>query len=74
MLEHPDITRIQRTGYPVPLCELLCTQCHQPIYSGETYGVCDHRVICADCLEEEWGELTVGEKFDILGYIKKVLV
>ena len=66
--EHPGLARAQETGYPAEDVAGICTVCRQPIYTGEVWGRCGGRVVCADCLEDEWAGLTVREKFEILGY------
>ena len=67
-LEAPDITRTLATGYPKLYKPLLCDTCKDVIQPGEYYGECDGRLICSDCIEDEWKELTVQEKADKLGY------
>lgn len=67
-LQHPDITRTLATGYPKPYKTLLCDTCKDEIQPNETYGECDGRLICSDCIEDEWKELTAQEKFVALGY------
>jgi hypothetical protein len=70
-LEHPAITRTLATGYPEPYKPLLCDTCKDVIQPGEYYGECDGRLICSDCIEDEWKELTAKEKFERLGYNTK---
>ena len=67
-LEHPAITHALRTGYPAPHKPLLCDTCKEVIQTGEYYGEYDGRIICSDCIEDEWKELTAQEKFVALGY------
>lgn len=67
-LEHPAISHALRTGYPTQHKPLLCDTCKDVIQPGETYGECDGRLICSDCIEDEWKELTASEKFGKLGY------
>lgn len=70
-LEHPTISRALRTGYPAPHKPLLCDTCKDEISSHEIHGECDGRIICTDCIEDEWKELTAREKFERLGYDSK---
>ena len=70
-LEHPDITTALATGYHKPYKPLLCDTCQGEISSHEVYGDCDGRLICTDCIEDEWVELTAKEKFVALGYDSK---
>ena len=67
-IQHPDITRTLATGYPKPYKPLICDTCKDEIQPNETYGECDGRLICSDCIEDEWKELTAKEKFVALGY------
>ena len=66
--EHPDVTRTLATGYHKLYKPLLCDTCKEVIQPGEYYGECDGRLICTDCIEDEWKELTAQEKFVALGY------
>ena len=70
-IEHPTITHALRTGYPAPYKPLLCDTCKEVIQPSEHYGECDGRIICTDCIEDEWKELTAKEKFERLGYNAK---
>ena len=72
VFEAPDITRTLRTGYPELYKPLLCDTCKDVIQTGEYYGECDGRIICTDCIEDEWKELTAKEKFERLGYNSKL--
>lgn len=58
-------------GYPKPNKPILCDTCKEVIQPGEYYGDCDGRLICSDCIEDEWKELTASEKFVALGYNSK---
>ena len=71
-LEHPAIARTLATGYPKPYKPLLCDTCKDVIQPNEPYGECDGRLICTDCIEDEWKELTAQEKFVVLGYNSKL--
>lgn len=77
-LQHPDISRIERTGYGYSEDDapagLECSVCGQGIMSCEAYGECDGKVICSDCINEEWEELTDEEKFESMGYnVRRVI-
>ena len=56
-LQHPYITAALATGYPKPYKPLLCDTCKDVIQPGEYYGECDGRLICSDCIEDEWKAL-----------------
>lgn len=71
LLQHPDITTALATGYHKLYKPLLCDTCKGNISSHEIHGECDGRIICTDCIEDEWKELTAGEKFERLGYNSK---
>jgi len=45
-----------------------CSVCNGEIYAGEIYGTFGGKVICRDCLNAEWDELSDGEKARALGY------
>ena len=66
--EHPDIATALSTGYHKPYKPLICDTCKDEISSHEIHGECDGRIICTDCIEDEWKELTAQEKFVALGY------
>jgi predicted metal-binding protein len=70
-LEHPAISHALRTGYPAQHKPLRCDTCKEVIQPSEHYGECDGRIICSDCIEDEWKELTAKEKFAALGYDSK---
>ena len=69
--DHPDIATALATGYHKLYKPLLCDTCKDVIQTGEYYGECDGRIICEDCIEDEWRELTAREKFERLGYDSK---
>lgn len=69
--DHPDITTALATGYPKLYKPLICDTCKDEISSREIHGECDGRIICTDCIEDEWKELTTSEKFVALGYDSK---
>ncbi len=52
MLEHPDITNIERTGYATPeekpYCR--CSGCVKDIFTGEKYMAYDDVIFCMDCV------------------------
>ncbi len=68
ILEHPAIARAQAEGYPEQPHILYCSKCGGEIYSGEEYGTYYEEILCSDCIEAKWNELTVSEKFLFLGY------
>ena len=45
-----------------------CDKCEDEIYEDEIYGICDGRVTCGACRDNEWDSLSEAEKFDRLGY------
>lgn len=54
MLEHPDITAAQLTGYPKPTYmgpALKCDDCGSPIYPGEAFYELDEKVYCEGCID-----------------------
>lgn len=70
-MQHPLITQIERTGYPLPLMPdrpPVCSRCGQAVPPDAPYGAYDGRVVCAACVDDEWRELTTGEKFLALGF------
>jgi formylmethanofuran dehydrogenase subunit E len=69
--EHPDISTALATGYPKRYKPILCDTCKEAVQPGEHYGEFDGRIICTDCIEDEWKELTASEKFERLGYDSK---
>ena len=69
--EHPDIATALATGYHKPYKPLICDTCKDEISSHEIYGERDGHIICTDCIEDEWKELTAKEKFERLGYDAK---
>ena len=71
VFEAPDITTALATGYPKLYKPLLCDTCKDVIQTGEYYGECDGRLVCSDCIKDEWKELTAQEKFERLGYDSK---
>ena len=73
ILEHPAIARAQTTGYPEKTKTVYCSKCGGEIYTGEEYGVYYDKIICADCLEDEWRHLSATEKFLFLGYEVRVV-
>lgn len=50
-LEHPDITAIRKTGYPLRYqpVEYYCDECGTVI-DDEIYEDEDHKSLCLDCL------------------------
>lgn len=55
-IEHPDITSMERTGYPTFMDEndsyIYCDQCGRAIERGESYYHVFSHDICCDCLGE----------------------
>lgn len=47
---------------------VTCCKCRTQLMTGELYGVLDGRVLCGQCVDEEWMELTAEEKLEILGF------
>ena len=60
MLQHPDITAAERTGYPygrAPKPAFCCDECGQDVYVGESYYALDGRRFCRKCVERRfWRE------------------
>lgn len=58
-IEHPDITAIRATGYPLNYqpVEYYCDNCGQEI-EDEVYEDFHHHLLCLDCLlaihKKEW--------------------
>lgn len=46
---------------------IRCFECQSEIYDGEIGYWWDEEIICADCLEDHWSELTLPEKAKLLG-------
>lgn len=71
-LQHPEITRALRTGYPRPeirpAAAPVCQLCGYAVRPGELYGACDGKVLCGSCADDEWRELSPAEKLSLLGY------
>lgn len=44
-----------------------CSKCNGEIYEGEEFGTDGMRVICSDCVGNEFGELPLWAKFQLLG-------
>ena len=59
----------QRLEPPEPRIVGYCHVCGLEIYDGPIYGKNEEgKLICRDCLDEEWSRLADDEKFEILGY------
>lgn len=46
----------------------VCYKCLTRLREGELFGVCGGKVLCGECADEEWSELSQEEKLEILGY------
>lgn len=57
-----------RIDQPIEHIETICSVCGQDIYEGEKWGEFRGNTICSDCMEDEWRELSIEEKFYKLGY------
>lgn len=64
-LEHPDITRVLRDG--LPSATLHCSKCGGEI-GAEYYAEWDGEILCIDCVDAAWKELTAEERIEKLGY------
>lgn len=64
-IEHPAITRIERTGYPPQHHKaIVCDMCGCQL---EDYGAeFDGTAVCIDCLKEEFESLTTREKYEAM--------
>ncbi|MEG2526750.1 MAG: hypothetical protein RSA62_05975 [Oscillospiraceae bacterium] len=65
-LQHCEITKIERNGYAYT-GTLVCDTCRNEI-GTEFYGELDGRLVCGDCVEQEFAELSAPEKIEKLGY------
>ena len=72
--EHPAITRTLRTGYPDEIEETVCDECGETIPAEETYGEFEGRCVCVYCMEAEWADLPIKEKFELLGYMTEKII
>ena len=71
-LQHPMITELERNGFSDPDEIVQCGKCGGWIYSGEWYGIDDSgTAVCADCLDEEWSNLSTIEKIECLGMLAR---
>lgn len=70
-MQHPEITRILSTGYGEPVAAPIgvCKVCRGDVVPWETYGAGGGDLIHADCVNEEWLQLTLREKLDMLGFV-----
>lgn len=57
--DHPDIERIERTGYGYEEEEVVyeCFGCGREIYEGDYYYEIDGEVYCKECLDDIFGRL-----------------
>ena len=52
-----------------PVVVAVCSKCKGEIYLYEEYGEDrEGKVICSDCVEDEWKNLSLAEKLDVFGY------
>lgn len=70
MLEHPEITRALRTGYPQDTRCLCCAKCGQEadpdsFEYGRLYNWFDE-YLCGDCLKDEISDMDAGELASLL--------
>lgn len=54
IIEHPAITRIEKTGYGYPEPEIwgVCSGCGEPIYLGDTFYNIAGGMFCTECIAE----------------------
>ena len=55
MMQHPDITAAERTGYPCnrePIGYLTCDWCGENIYLSEDYYDIHGEILCVECVNE----------------------
>lgn len=50
------------------LAGVRCSRCLTELRKGELFGVCGGRVVCGECADEEWSDLTAAEKLELLGF------
>lgn len=59
-----------REPKPVRICE----RCRGEIWAWETFGEDGGGApVCIDCADEEWRELTDGERLELMGYEPRVI-
>jgi hypothetical protein len=46
----------------------VLADCGHEVYSGERTYEKDGSTLCGDCVEDELGDLSIGEKAQLLGY------
>ena len=53
-LEHPDITKVNLTGYPrgYDCGDLICERCHNELSADEWYCDDTYDVLCEFCLKD----------------------
>lgn len=54
MIEHPVITRTERTGYPSPIKEhkTICERCGTELRSRDLVFTFDGQEMCEDCVKQ----------------------
>ena len=67
-IEHPDITRVNLTGYPQaePVIVDRCPQCHGDIFAGEYVVIYDDYRFCSEsCLIEYLVDSGIVERAEV---------
>ena len=66
-LQHPEISAIERTGYPLPRnpdSSVVCAACGYTVTGrGAEF---DGNVLCSECLEAEFNSLTKQEQHEAM--------
>ena len=65
--EEPEFPEPRETLGPA-ITWIRCDRCLTVLQKGELYGECDGRILCSECADEEWGELSDEEKLELLGF------
>ena len=73
-LEHPDITRVLQDGIVDDSPGLVCHVCGYVFAIGDHYGMGTNGAICAECVDEEWDEMTDKERIDMMGYVPQLFI
>ena len=74
LIEHPDITRVLRDGIVDDSPALCCHVCGYVFEIGEHYGMGDEGAICANCVDEEWDDMTDRERIEMIGYTAQLFI